>query len=163
MGSTKNDLPRITRNSEGVIVRGKGSKMTEKQELFMQELYVRGKEDIPNILRELNYTSFHRDKQNYGSALHQALLRYTNEYEQDVSVAKGENIRVLQEMRDNAIAEGNTRVALECIKIINDMQGYKAPTKVEQTKFDITATIDLTKKDESEDIGFIDITGDDEE
>ena len=105
------DMPRVTRNAEGVIVKGNGSKLSKKQEAFMEELYLRGSDEIPAILKELNYTSFHRDKQNYGSALHQALLRYTNEYEKDVSVAKGQNIKVLQKMRDDALAEGNTRVA----------------------------------------------------
>ena len=36
------------------------------------------------------------------------------------------------------------------------MQGYKAPTKVEQTKFDIKATIDLTAPVDEND-GFLDI------
>ena len=45
---------------------------------------------------------------------------------------------------------------MEAIKIINDMQGYKAPTKIEQTKLDITATIDLTAPKEEEQ-GYIDI------
>ena len=48
------------------------------------------------------------------------------------------------------------KAAMEAIKIINDMQGYKAPTKVEQTKFDIKATIDLTAPVEEND-GFLDI------
>jgi hypothetical protein len=48
------------------------------------------------------------------------------------------------------------KVAMEAIKIINDMQGYKAPTRVEQTKLDITATIDLTAPKE-EDQGYIDL------
>ena len=46
---------------------------------------------------------------------------------------------------------------MEAIKIINDMQGYKAPTKVQQTKIDVKATIDLTSKEEDEDIDYIDI------
>ena len=32
------------------------------------------------------------------------------------------------------------------------MQGYKAPTKVQQTKFDIKATIDLTEPAEDQDM-----------
>jgi len=50
------------------------------------------------------------------------------------------------------------KAAMEAIKIINDMQGYKAPTKVEQTKIDITATIDLTAPDEEQD--YLDIDAD---
>ena len=38
------------------------------------------------------------------------------------------------------------------------MQGYKAPTKVHQTKFDIKATIDLTEDTEDQD--FLDIDAD---
>ncbi len=59
-------------------------------------------------------------------------------------------------IRDFALANDDSRGRVEAIKIINDMQGYKAPTKVEQTKLDITATIDLTAPKEEEQ-GYIDI------
>jgi hypothetical protein len=51
------------------------------------------------------------------------------------------------------------KAAMEAIKIINDMQGYKAPTKVEQTKFDIKATIDLSEPSLDQD--FLDLDWED--
>jgi hypothetical protein len=79
-----------------------------------------------------------------------------------VEAAKGMNLKVLIQIRDNALAAGDMKTAMESIKIINDMQGYKAPTKVEQTKFDIKATIDLTAP-EQEDDGYLDIDFEEED
>ena len=56
------------------------------------------------------------------------------------------------------MSNGDTKAAMESIKIINDMQGYKAPTKVHQTKIDVKATIDLTATNqEDEDTDYIDV------
>ena len=57
------------------------------------------------------------------------------------------------------MVNGDMKMAMDAIKILNDMQGYKAPVKVQQTKLDITATIDLTKKPDEDnmlDIGYED-------
>ena len=75
-----------------------------------------------------------------------------------IESAKGTNLSALIKIRDLALADGDMKAAMEAIKIINDMQGYKAPTKVHQTKFDIKATIDLTEPTEEQD--FFDIDAD---
>ena len=75
-----------------------------------------------------------------------------------IEAAKGSNIRALINIRDKALRAGDDKAAMEAIKILNDMQWYKAPTKVQQTKIDVKATIDLTASDsEDEDIDYIDI------
>jgi hypothetical protein len=63
-------------------------------------------------------------------------------------------------MRDESIAVGDYKAAMEAIKIINDMQGHKAPTQVTKTNIDVKATIDLTAPVE-DDMGYIDITPED--
>ena len=68
------------------------------------------------------------------------------------------NLTALIKIRDLALSNDDFKGAMEAIKIINDMQGYKAPTKVHQTKFDIKATIDLTESSEEQD--FLDIDAD---
>jgi hypothetical protein len=73
-----------------------------------------------------------------------------------IEAAKGTNLTALIRIRDMALVNSDMKTAMESIKIINDMQGYKAPTKVEQTKIDITATIDLTAPDEEQDYFDID-------
>ena len=85
-------------------------------------------------------------------------MKITNSELSSIEAAKGTNLSALIKIRDNAIAGGDMKAAMESIKIINDMQGYKAPTKVEQTKIDITATIDLTASNEEQ--SFIDIDND---
>ena len=55
------------------------------------------------------------------------------------------------------MADGDMKAAMDAIKIINDMQGYKAPVKVQQTKLDIKATIDLSEPIEEQDYLDIDI------
>jgi hypothetical protein len=61
----------------------------------------------------------------------------------------------LVQIRDTALATGDMKAAMEAIKVINDMQGHKAPTKVQNTKLDIKATIDLTAP--QEDSEYLDI------
>jgi len=77
--------------------------------------------------------------------------------EERIEVAKGSNLDMLVKMRDEAFINGDTKVALETIKIINDMQGYKAPVKVQQTKIDVKATIDLTKSPDENEQLYIDV------
>ena len=86
----------------------------------------------------------------------QSVGNSTSRNNHSIEAAKGTNLSALIKIRDNAIAGGDMKAAMESIKIINDMQGYKAPTKVEQTKFDIKATIDLTAPVQEND-GFLDI------
>ena len=120
----------VVRNNNGKIVRGQGAELTELQTQFIDRIAEEGMECSSKIARELNYTSYYRDRRTVGTAFHRELLD---------------------------IANGDTKAAMEAIKIINDMQGYKAPTKVQQTKIDVKATIDLTSKEEDEDIDYIDI------
>jgi len=86
-------------------------------------------------------------------------MRFVESEAKSIEAAKGTNLSKLISIRDAALANGEMKVAMEAIKIINDMQGYKAPTKVEQTKLDITATIDLTKQPDEE-LGYLDIDAD---
>ena len=72
-------------------------------------------------------------------------------------MAKGSNLDLLVKMRDEAFMNGDNKTAMETIKIINDMQGYKAPVKVQQTKIDVKATIDLTKQPEDDSDEYIDV------
>jgi hypothetical protein len=144
------------RNKEGVVVRGMGAELTAMQEEFLNRIREEGINNQGKIAKELNYTSYYRDKSNYGTAFHLALRDVVRLSEERIEVAKGSNLDLLVKMRDEAFLNGDTKTALETIKIINDMQGYKAPVKVQQTKIDVKATIDLTKQPD-EDEGFIDI------
>ena len=134
------------RNKEGVVVRGMGAELTAMQEEFLNRIREEGINNQGKIAKELNYTSYYRDKTNYGTAFHLALRDVVRLSEERIEVAKGSNLDLLVKMRDEAFLNGDTKTALETIKIINDMQGYKAPVKVHQTKIDVKATIDLTKQ-----------------
>lgn len=142
------------RDTDGKVVRGQGAQLSELQEQFIERVEQEGVANAPAIARELNYTSFYRDRRNAGTAFHTALTKLVNEEANSIEAAKGMNISTLIQIREMAIATGDFKLAMEAIKIINDMQGYKAPTKVEQTRVDITATIDLTRK--TEDIDYLD-------
>ena len=144
------------RNKDGIVVRGLGADLTPMQEEFLNRVREEGINNQGKIAKELNYTSYYRDKANYGTAFHLALRDVVRLSEERIEVAKGSNLDLLVKMRDEAFLNGDTKTALETIKIINDMQGYKAPLKVQQTKIDVKATIDLTKQPE-EDSDFIDI------
>ena len=110
------------------------------------------------VARDLGYTNYYRDRRTAGTAFHKELMAIANAEMKSIEAAKGTNLTALIRIRDMAISNGDMKVAMESIKIINDMQGYKAPTKVEQTKIDITATIDLTESTEEQD--FLDIDAD---
>lgn len=127
------------------MVIGRGAELTPLQDKFLERVREEGITNQGKIAKELNYTSYYRDKNNQGTAFYLALRDAVRLSEERIEVAKGSNLDILVKMRDEAFINGDTKVALETIKIINDMQGYKAPVKVQQTKIDVKATIDLTK------------------
>lgn len=143
------------RNRKGDVVTGRGSELTTLQGEFLERVAEEGMEASAKIARDLNYTSYYRDRRNHGTAFHGELMSLANAEMKSIEAAKGTNLSALIKIRDLALGEGDMKAAMESIKIINDMQGYKAPTKVQQTKFDIKATIDLTEPNEDSD--FLDI------
>ena len=145
------------RNKDGVVVKGLGADLTPMQEEFLNRVREEGINNQGKIAKELNYTSYYRDKANYGTAFHLALRDVVRLSEERIEVAKGSNLDLLVKMRDEAFLNGDTKTAMETIKIINDMQGYKAPVKVQQTKIDVKATIDLTKQPEEDEQTYIDV------
>lgn len=146
------------KNKKGEIVTGRGSELTNLQSDFLERVTNEGMENSSKIARELNYTSYYRDRRNQGTAFYRELMALANSEMKSIESAKGTNLSALIKIRDLALADGDMKAAMDAIKIINDMQGYKAPTKVHQTKFDIKATIDLTEPSEDQD--FLDIDAD---
>jgi hypothetical protein len=146
------------RNKKGEVVHGRGSELTNLQSEFLERVANEGMESSGKIAKDLNYTSYYRDRRNHGTAFHRDLMALANAEMKSIEAAKGTNLSALIRIRDLALAEGDMKAAMDAIKIINDMQGYKAPTKVQQTKFDIKATIDLTEPIEDQD--FLDIDAD---
>lgn len=146
------------KNRKGEIVTGRGSELTNLQSDFLDRVTNEGMENSSKIARELNYTSYYRDRRNQGTAFYRELMALANSEMKSIESAKGTNLSALIKIRDLALADGDMKAAMDAIKIINDMQGYKAPTKVHQTKFDIKATIDLTEPSEDQD--FLDIDAD---
>ena len=146
------------RNKKGEIVAGNGSSLTTLQSEFLDRVSEEGLDASSKIAKELNYTSYYRDRRNQGTAFHRELMALANAEMKSIEAAKGTNLTALIKIRDLALSNDDFKGAMEAIKIINDMQGYKAPTKVHQTKFDIKATIDLTENTEEQD--FLDIDGD---
>jgi hypothetical protein len=150
------------RNAKNEVVSGRGSGLTVMQEEFIERVRTEGVEQQGKIAKELNYTSYYRDKNNYGTAFYLALRSVVNKTEEKVEATKGMNLELLIKIRDEAMALGDAKMAMEAMKMINDMQGFKAPVKVQQTKIDVKATIDLTQT--TEDVsGFIDIDYEDED
>lgn len=148
----------VVRNNSGKIVRGQGAELTDLQSKFIDRIAEEGMEASSKIARELNYTSYYRDRRNAGTAFHRELMAIANAEMKSIEAAKGTNLTALIKIRDVALSNGDTKAAMEAIKIINDMQGYKAPTKVQQTKIDVKATIDLTAPNqEDEDTDYIDV------
>lgn len=146
------------RNKKGVVVKGNGSSLTTLQSEFLDRVSEEGLDASSKIAKELNYTSYYRDRRNNGTAFHRELMNLANAEMKSIEAAKGTNLTALIKIRDLALSNDDFKGAMEAIKIINDMQGYKAPTKVQQTKFDIKATIDLTAPEEEQD--FFDIDAD---
>ena len=148
----------VKRNKKGDILQGPGSELTELQSTFLERIKVEGIESGSSIARNLGYTNYYRDRRTEGTAFYREIMKFVESEAKSIEAAKGTNLTKLISIRDTALANNDMKVAMEAIKIINDMQGYKAPTKVEQTKLDITATIDLTAPNhEDEDQGYIDI------
>jgi hypothetical protein len=145
------------RNNDGEVVVGRGAELTNLQEQFIERIREEGINAQGKVAKELNYTSYYRDKNNPGTAFYLALRDVVRLSEERIEVAKGSNLDMLVKMRDEAFINGDTKVALETIKIINDMQGYKAPVKVQQTKIDVKATIDLTKSPDENEQLYIDV------
>ena len=146
------------RNKKGEVVQGNGSSLTTLQGEFLNRVSEEGLEASAKVAKELNYTSYYRDRRNQGTAFHRELMALANAEMKSIEAAKGTNLTALIKIRDLALSNDDFKGAMEAIKIINDMQGYKAPTKVHQTKFDIKATIDLTENIEEDD--FLDIDAD---
>lgn len=148
----------VKRNKKGDILQGPGSELTELQSTFLERIKVEGIESGSSIARNLGYTNYYRDRRTEGTAFYREIMKFVESEAKSIEAAKGTNLTKLISIRDTALANNDMKVAMEAIKIINDMQGYKAPTKVEQTKLDITATIDLTaSREEDEEQGYIDI------
>jgi hypothetical protein len=141
----------VRRNKKGEVVAGRGSELTTLQTEFLERVANEGMESSSAIARELNYTSYYRDRRNQGTAFHRELMALVNAEMKSIESAKGTNLSALIKIRDLALAEGDMKAAMDAIKIINDMQGYKAPMKVQQTKLDIKATIDLSEPTENND------------
>lgn len=140
----------LVRNEKGEVARGRGAELTELQERFLEMVKEHGLQNQAKIAKELGYTSYYRDKNNYGTAFYRELRKVVDKTSEKVEIAKGMNLEVLMRIRDEALEMGEVKTALEAIKIINDMQGYKAPTQVHQTKIDVKATIDLTASADDE-------------
>lgn len=143
------------------MVTGRGAELTDLQHQFLERVREEGIEHQGKIAKELNYTSYYRDKNNYGTAFYLALRSVVNKTEEKVEATKGMNLELLIKIRDEAMMSGDAKMAMEAMKMINDMQGFKAPVKVQQTKIDVKATIDLTQP--TEDNGsYIDIEFDED-
>jgi len=146
------------RDKNGNVVRGLGSELTDMQSEFIDKVKKYGFEEAAKIATEMKYTNYYRDRRTIGTAFYNELMKIVASEGMQIEAAKGSNIRALINIRDKALRAGDDKAAMEAIKILNDMQGYKAPTKVQQTKIDVKATIDLTASDsEDEDIDYIDI------
>ena len=146
------------RNKKGDVVSGRGSELTTLQSDFLEGIRNEGMDASSKIAKSLGYTNYYRDRRTTGTAFHKELMAIANSEMKSIEAAKGTNLSALIKIRDIALANDDMKAAMEAIKIINDMQGYKAPTKVEQTKIDITATIDLTAPVEEQD--YLDIDAD---
>jgi len=146
------------RSNRGNILYGPGSELTELQKTFLERIKDEGIESGSKISREIGYTNYYRDRRTEGTAFYREIMKFVESEAKSIEAAKGTNLTKLLTIRDTALANGDVKMAMEAIKIINDMQGYKAPTKVQQTKIDVKATIDLTSTtEEDEDIDYIDL------
>ena len=147
----------VKRNRKGDIIKGRGSELTTLQSEFLDRIAGEGMDASSKIAKEMGYTNYYRDRRTVGTAFHKELMAIADAEMKSIEAAKGTNLSALIKIRDFSLANDDFKGAMEAIKIINDMQGYKAPTKVEQTKLDITATIDLTAPKEDD---YLDIDAD---
>lgn len=146
----------LRRADDGTVVSGWGAELTELQSTFIERVQREGVYSAARIAREMNYKSYYRDKANEGTAFHRALMDLSTASERKLEYTKGMNLDTLGSIRDAAFEAGDYKMAMEAIKIINDMKGHKAPVKVQQTKIDVKATIDLTASMDDND-GYIDV------
>ena len=146
------------RDGNGNVVRGLGSELTNMQSEFIDKVKRHGFDEAAAIASDMKYTNYYRDRRTIGTAFYNELMKIVASEGMQIEAAKGSNIRALINIRDKALRAGDDKAAMEAIKILNDMQGYKAPVKVHQTKIDVKATIDLTASvEEDENIDYIDI------
>ena len=144
------------RDKNGEVIRGQGAKLTDLQTNFIERVANEGLENASKIAKDIGYTNYYRDRRRTGTAFYKELMAIADSEGKTIEAAKGTNLNKLIWIRDTALMNDDMKTAMDAIKIINEMQGYKAPTKVEQTKFDVKATIDLTAPREEED-DFLDI------
>ena len=147
----------VTRNRRGDIIGGPGSELTEVQNAFLERIKNEGIEKGSKIAKDMGYTNYYRDRRTEGTAFYREIMNFVESEAKSIEAAKGTNLTKLITIRDTALVNGDVKMAMEAIKIINDMQGYKAPTRVQQTKIDVKATIDLTSKEEDEDMDYLDV------
>ena len=146
------------RDGNGNVVRGLGSELTSMQSEFIDKVKRHGFDEAAAIASDMKYTNYYRDRRTIGTAFYNELMKIVASEGMQIEAAKGSNIRALINIRDKALRAGDDKAAMEAIKILNDMQGYKAPVKVHQTKIDVKATIDLTASVEEDDnTDYIDI------
>ena len=130
----------------------------------MSELRERGFSAQHSIIKELNYTSFYRDRKNPDSALSKALKEFQDEVIRDVANSKGGNLNVIARIRDDAFSGGDYKSALSAAKLINDMMGHNAPKTQISTKITVDTIVDLTKPAKFDEMGstIYDIESEDE-
>ncbi len=121
------------------------NELTDKQSAFMDRLRAEGFAAQGSIIKDLNYTSFYRDRKNGDSALSKALRAYQDEVIKDIANSKGGNLDVIAKIRDAAVTNGDYKSALSAAKLINDMQGHNAPKTQVKTNIKVETIIDLTK------------------
>jgi hypothetical protein len=143
---------------------GAGHKLTEIQSEFCEKVRERSLMEASRIAVEMGYTNFHRDKRTPGTALHKELIKIAKEEEKDISKSKAVNLNALEMIRDLALASGDMKDAIKAIEVINKMQGYDAPKKLEKKNTNIEVVVDLTKPpiEETEDVEYLDITPDED-
>ena len=66
------------RNKKGEIVAGNGSSLTTLQSEFLNRVSEEGLDASSKIAKELNYTSYYRDRRNQGTAFHRELMALAN-------------------------------------------------------------------------------------
>jgi len=119
----------------------------------MDRLRTEGLGNRTNILNELGYTSFYRDRKNPNTALHKALKEYENEMLTELSIQKFGNLETIMKIRDDCIADGDPKNALAAAKMINEMMGHNAPKKTVNTDIKVETVIDLTRVPAKDDFG----------
>ncbi len=66
------------RNKKGEVVHGRGSELTTLQSEFLDRVASEGMESSGKIAKDLNYTSYYRDRRNHGTAFHRELMALAN-------------------------------------------------------------------------------------